>query len=233
MHTMDSLRNVPQVNSFLASLPEKVLKEATVETISAGTTVVFKGEPVCYAYFILLGEMQVLNENDEGKPYYWLELRPFTVMSDLELLAESDIYAASVGTRVETTLLRVPAAVMRECMREDIVFFRRIVLCFSKNTYRNTFQREFTVYRSGYEKVAIFLASYCAAQPALGGDIAVELTRSELAARLGLSSKTVNRSIDRLKSEGTLTVEKRKIIITPSQCAQLFAQWSPLVEPEQ
>lgn len=234
MPTLESLWEIqiPAVRDFLAALPEKVLRDATVETIPAGTIVAVKNESVRTIDFILLGEMCVVSENDEGKPYYWLDLKPFTAVGDLELLAEADVYADNVGARVQTTLLRVGVDVVRESMLEDSALYRHIVLNFAKNTYRNTYRREYTVYRSGYEKVAIYLAGYCAERYVAGRSIEVKMTRIDLAEYLGLSAKTVSRSIEQLKAEGLLTVEKRRIMVTPYQCEQLRKRWSTPVKLE-
>ena len=49
------------------------------------------------------------------------------------------------------------------------------------------------------------------------------MRRQDIADAIGTSLKTVNRSIDRLRTEGLLSLDRGKIALTPEQCAKVRA----------
>ena len=49
------------------------------------------------------------------------------------------------------------------------------------------------------------------------------MRRQDIADAIGTSLKTVNRSIDRLRAEGLLSLDRGKLTLTPEQCAKVRA----------
>ena len=56
-------------------------------------------------------------------------------------------------------------------------------------------------------------------------DVAVRfpMRRQDIADAIGTSLKTVNRSVDRLRAEGLLSLDRGKLALTPEQCAKIRA----------
>lgn len=226
---MINIKNIKydnKIQAYIAELPSGLVKSGTLMQLPANYTLALRTTSVDYAYIALSGELSVLSETKEGKSYSWLILSPFTVISDLEILSGNLIYAATVVTTQETVVLRVTVNDFITYLTTNLQFAQKIIHNFASNTYRNTYNRGNHIYKTGFDKVALYLLMYCSDNPPTPAiPTVVQKTQQTIAIELAVSIKTITRSIKRLKCEGYISTTKGKILISSDQYHQFCVKW--------
>ena len=73
------------------------------------------------------------------------------------------------------------------------------------------------------DTVYILLAYLRKKLPACDAAVRFPMRRQDIVDAIGTSLKTVNRSVDRLRAEGLLSLDRGKLALTPEQCAKVRA----------
>lgn len=202
----------------LAQLPPQLLAASRLVRLSADQTVVMRNDAVEKVYYILEGELAVCNETSEGKFSVWLSMQAPTVISDLEILSETDFYAANVLTVTDCVALCCSVDDFRKLLHSDMDFMWKIATMVAKKNFLISHGRGNTAFRTSQEKAALFLLQYCAVHPPRpGAPTAVIKTRPAIASEVIVSQKTLDRSLNKLEEDGYIDIVKGKVHISVEQ----------------
>jgi CRP-like cAMP-binding protein len=213
---------------LLETLPHRLLEISTLVHFSAGQTVVLRDDVVEYAYYVLSGELLVCSETADGKFSTWMTMNAPTVVSDLEILAGTDTYAASVSAGSGCIALRSSAVEFSALMRSDANFLWSVARMVGQKNFLLSHSRGNAAFRSSLDKTALFLLQQCAFHPPMQGiDFVLLKTRSRIASEIIISQKTLDRCLIKLRDSGYLTIRHGKIHISASQYQRLLESWGP------
>lgn len=211
---------------FLHQLPAEVFQTAQLIQLPAGSTVVGRYDRVEYAYFVLRGDLFVCNETQDGKISTWLTMQAPTIVSDLEILSEGEQYVANVIAASDCQLLRVPRAEFSAQLHRSNDFLWFVAGIVAKKTAMLCQNHSCAAFCSSLERTALFLLQYCARWPcAADGETVVHRTRPLIASEVGVSQKTLDRCLVRLREMDCLSIVRGKVHITAKQYAALLEEW--------
>lgn len=218
----------PQLIPLLETLPERLWEISVPVQFSPGQTVVLRDDAVEYAYYVLSGELLVCNETSDGKFSTWMTMDAPTVISDLEILAGTDTYAASVSAASACIALRASAVEFASLMRSDADFLWSVARMVGQKNFLLSHSRGNAAFRSSLDKTALFLLQQCAFHPPMQGiDFVLLKTRSRIASEIIISQKTLDRCLIKLRDSGYLSIVHGKIHISASQHQRLLETWGP------
>lgn len=180
----------PQLIPLLETLPERLWEISVPVQFSPGQTVVLRDDAVEYAYYVLSGELLVCNKTSDGKFSTWMTMDAPTVISDLEILAGTDTYAASVSAASACIALRASAVEFASLMRSDADFLWSVARMVGQKNFLLSHSRGNAAFRSSLDKTALFLLQQCAFHPpAPNVDFILLKTRSRIASEIIISQK--------------------------------------------
>lgn len=219
------LANDIAFKKFLEKVPTELIEKASLTTIPRKGILFSKGDPVDYLYIIINGEIQVMNELPDGKQYVFVTLSRYDFLGDLSILSDYMTYVGTVIASNELSLIRFPASSIIQTIEDDFDFYKLLTKELTRKIFTSSSLRGNDIYLTSLDKLKHFLVSYYEDHSTTMSsldDLTVQKTHEEIANELGLSRKSVTRSVQKLKVNNQLTVSNGKIILSEQQYQSLW-----------
>ncbi|MDO4567083.1 MAG: Crp/Fnr family transcriptional regulator [Oscillospiraceae bacterium] len=214
-HAIDERRGVIEL------LPEALLAQASEIVFGEGAEIVSAGAFPEYIYFVLSGTVEGVKyfENGERYQFFSLDTRNGGI-GLMELFARQSAFVASVVATSEVRALALPSAVYYEYALKSPELLKLNLYYVARDLYKSSARDGMLFFKDGMERVKYFLADYYSSA---GGkkELAVEADYEKIAVTLGLSVRTVGRSIRRLREEGLVGKRGRRLTISAEQYKKL------------
>ena len=197
-------------------LPEDLKKRGRQIVFQPQSILVLRGDFPQYIYFIQSGSVLGQRTNSDGSEYKY-----FRVDSKdgniglLEVFGRKDRYVATIVCITEVVALEINSADFYDYVMQDVGLLRRCLSLVANDLYLRSGHDGRYYYMEGIDRVRCYFINYYTihrdthAQP-----VEVRMTYEDIAAEIGVSSRTVGRSIQRLRENGEIANDFRKIIIT-------------------
>lgn len=222
--------NNPKLADLIMVLPQELLNVSSIIGLGKNAVLVQRNDPVEYGYILLKGKLSAFNQTFDGKFSVLAAMYPPEVVSDLEVLAEKDSFAANVMADEESELLIYPVALFRQVLFEDLPFLLKISQMQARKSFHISNLRGQQALYGSTEKIVSYLVQYCAEhQPTPKREIGVDVTRQQLASQMVIGIKTLYRGLIRLQDQGYITVRRGRIRISYSQYQRLLKRWKELL----
>ena len=210
------------------NIPKRLYKSAVPLYIKKGGILIQKGEKTEYAYYIVSGKAYVQADFLNGNVYQFSYLGKGAYVSDVEVLAGTYSHAATLIAAEDMHVLRIPAAVFAEELRTNKDFLYDIAMHMAKKMYNTSYQQGQNLFKKGIFKVVLYLLRCYETEEPEENTIKIRKTRPVIASEIGISIKTLNRSVKQLCREQHISIDKGKITINKRQ----FQALSALAEKE-
>jgi CRP/FNR family transcriptional regulator, dissimilatory nitrate respiration regulator len=115
----------------------------------------------------------------------------------------------------ESKLVMMPTPALAELAEREPRFARNLMLVLAQRSLELLAEFESATLRRGAQRLASYLDSLAAPQAAAGGRLVVELpvSKTMLAAQLGVKKETLSRLLRQLSSRGLIEVSRREVAI--------------------
>ena len=177
--------------------------------------VIFReGDAPHYLYFIEKGKVKTYRTNDEGKDFGTSFLGDGDFFGFNSILEDSP-YTETAVTTEETQIIKLP----KEDFLKIILGNRDISYQFIKMLSSNVEEKESKLISLAFDSVRKRTANTLYglmdkfSDNLVDGNIAIKISRDDLASLVGTATETVIRSLSDLKEDGVIALEARKIII--------------------
>ncbi|WP_248924150.1 Crp/Fnr family transcriptional regulator [Paenibacillus hamazuiensis] len=169
-------------------------------------------EPACF-HILTEGELKVEHAVTGGHIYTLAHLHPGQLLGDLELTLEVP-YVSRVSAVVKCELLALRADVYRKWARSDAVFLtelNRILASKLHATSQKTIENTYMSSRQMLLRHLYGLIEHCDFNAQMAYTAAI--SREDIARRLGVTVRSVNRILKELKERRIIFVSKNRIIL--------------------
>ena len=136
---------------------------------------------------------------------------------------------ATVVARTEVTALRVNSAVIYEFIMNSPKLLAQCVYMVAGDLYQRSGNDGILYYYRGIDRVRYYLVQYCGLHGRGDGEVWVDADYQTIASNIGVSVRTVVRSIRTLKEQGEITSVRKKISISPDQYQTMLDAILPLL----
>lgn len=222
MDVKDIIKKYPAVKDIISDIPEDI--KISVKNFKAKTIVVKEYDKVDKVLILCSGSMIVFNEFESGDIMTISELEPSGFIGEIETLAGLDEYVCTVSAISDCTMISMLPADFIRWFNESDSLAREIA---KRISIRNCTQaREIgslKYYNANYQ-IGAYLMQLAGPYIAKGKNAEIKITRAELAHRRGISERTVNRVISKLKGLNMISVQYGMILISNEQYKRLV-QW--------
>ena len=191
-----------------------------------------RGDFPQYIYFIQSGSVLGQRSNSDGSEYKY-----FRVDSKdgniglLEIFGRKDRYVATIVCITKVTALRLSSAEFYDYVMQDMELLRRCLSLVANDLYHRSGNDGRYYYMSGVDRVRCYLVNYFTLHREKSArEVEVRVTYEDIAAEIGVSSRTVGRSLQHLRKNGEIASDFRKIVVTQSSYDKLAAHL-PNTEP--
>lgn len=221
----DTLRRWPQLQPVMVGLPPDLRSCFSVRELPAGYIIHQKDSPLERVGILCEGALRVVNEFATGNAYMIEHTRPLDFIGDVTVLAGALLVSVTIETTAPSTVLFFPRDEFERWMEQDAALVRELGRRVATKLYQSSYHRGKELFYSSPRLLMEYLLR-CTE----GADEVCRLpdTRQRLCEELGMSLKTVDRTILKCKEQGLLDTSRGKICVTPAQREEIsrrLAQW--------
>ena len=205
-------------------LPKEIVEQGKKMVFHKGEEIVSQGELLKYIYFIKSGQTIGGRNYEDGNEYKYFRIEYDKVNGGiglLELLAQRDKYVASIICETDVEILRISAEAIYEVVMNNPEMLRRCVLIIAKDLYECSAREGDLYYLSGVNRLRNYLIRYFEINDMGSDKVVVREEYQDIAKQIGVSVRTVGRSIQKLKQSGEILSISKKVVLTKEKINML------------
>ena len=216
------------LEDFFKFSPSYIQPVLMLRSYKKGSRLVAAGDSSAHVYILLKGRLEAVEEHVSDAPYHFTEIKALDIVGDYEFFTGKLMRLVTVTTLEDSLCLVIPAAEYMTWLRSDShALFLRSRMIISQLVAQAQFQRQ-NLFSDNHTRMLYFLKEQIT--QAVNDNtntgsvypIRISFTRPEIAAHLGCSVRTVNRTVQELEAENRISLRKGKIYINEQQAKQLL-----------
>lgn len=208
-----------------AILPQEIQSKGKAVTFHPKQFIVLRGDFIRYVYFIKSGSAMGTRNYADGNEYnYFLIDNQNGNIGLLELFAREPEYIASILCTTEVTAIRMDAEIIYDYVMQNQEMLHRCITLIAQDLYQRSANDGRFYYLDGINRVRHYLVDYyhehfkdCKKK------VTVYAEYRDIATSVGVSVRTVGRSIRQLKEKGEIQSAGKKVIIDADNYSLLLS----------
>lgn len=216
------------LEDFFKFSPSYIQPVLMLRSYKKGSRLVAAGDSSAHVYILLKGRLEAVEEHVSDAPYHFTEIKALDIVGDYEFFTGKLMRLVTVTTLEDSLCLVIPAAEYMTWLRSDShALFLRSRMIISQLVAQAQFQRQ-NLFSDNHTRMLYFLKEQITqavndnTNTGFVYPIRISFTRPEIAAHLGCSVRTVNRTVQELEAENRISLRKGKIYINEQQAKQLL-----------
>lgn len=209
---LDFLKNIAYGAGLSDAELEQLRKHAFEKSWEKGEILVYEGEPAEALYFVASRVVKIFKTSAEGKEQIFCLVRPGDSFNDVPV-SEGGQNLASAEAMMPVTLYGIRKTDFNRVLKENPKVAQNTIQVLSQRVVHLVSLVEDLSFRQVTGRVAKILFEHARD----GGDRKPRLTQQEMAAMAGTAREMVGRSLRVLEEEGTIRLERHRIIIANEQ----------------
>lgn len=212
MRLEDLLTEVPALENYIRYMPGELYHRYTIRVYPPGTIIHQKDFRLDSFGIIVRGEHRVINEFENGNIYMIEKNEPIDFIGEVTILAGMEKTSVTIETLTETTVIYFSRKDFERWISEDIHFLRLVSQKVAYKLYRSSYNRGARLfYPPHFILLDYILKQVSAMEIERRKFVVLKKTRQELYEECGITVKTINRTIKKLKEDRVISLQKGKI----------------------
>jgi CRP-like cAMP-binding protein len=216
----------PEHREYFQKLFDKIPHQTVEHIVSAkakkGDYILKAGEPCEAVYFLLKGKVAGETYTDQGSVYSFLDFSQMYVLGDYEMLYDSAEHVISIKAEQDCNFLKLSRDHYINWIKQDVTaLYLRTKNILSVLSFERRVDREFMQKNSKERLCVLLVRFYEVGTKDKNGNHTVRHTQSELADKIGVNLRSVQRSIAALEREQLVQLKKGKMVISQEQYEKL------------
>lgn len=205
------LELAPGLRDFAGRMPEELDGGFQLRTYPARTLIHQKDSPLERIGILLRGTFRVVNEFENGNVFMIETNEAVSFIGEVTLLAEAATTSVTIETVTECLVASLPAETFDAWLRQDIGLLRAVSRHVAAKLYCSSYNRGERLFYSAKYVLLKYLVRQAEEQGVRSaGEAVVSKTRREISEEVGLTEKTVNRTLAQLVKDGVLSIRRGK-----------------------
>lgn len=203
---------------FFKDIPPEIERYISKTKVIKGRYILKSGDPNSTVYFLLKGKVSAESFTQNGQIYSFMDFSKMHTLGDFELFCKSDTYCASILADEDCYLLKLPTKYYWLWIKDDpYALCLRLSNILSVMTFERILDRSYLQLGS-MDRLVMLLISFYERDFITGrGSYKVRYTQEELAARIGVNLRSVQRNVASLAANEYISLNKGKIVISEEQ----------------
>ena len=204
------------------NIPHQTAEHIVGIKVNKGDYILKAGEPCDAVYFLLEGKVIGEAYTNQGRAYSFMDFSQMRVLGDYELFYDCGEYTASVRAEENCYLLKLSKDYYMNWVKQDVnALFLRTRNILSVLTFERSVDRVYLQKNSKDRLCLLLVRFYETGEKDKKGSFTVQYTQMELADKIGVNLRSVQRSIAALESEQLVQLKKGKMVISKDQYEKL------------
>jgi len=199
----------------LMSLPTNLIECGERVVFQPNKIIISRGSLVEYIYFIQFGKAIGTRDYADGNEYNYFQVdQTDGNIGILEILAKKPRYVATIVSITEVEVIKIRSAIVYEYIIKDDKVLRQCITLVAQDLFRISGHDGILYYLSGIDRVRHYLVKYYEENKDNSDKVIVYSEYQDISKKIGVSIRTVGRSISKLKENGEILSHNKKIILT-------------------
>ncbi|MEC1376835.1 Crp/Fnr family transcriptional regulator [Heyndrickxia oleronia] len=185
------------------------------------SVIISRGDFPNYVYFIKDGIAMGLRDYEDGSDYSYFQVdKTNGNIGLLEIMSRREQYIATITCLTKVTAVRIESALVYQLIMSDISLLRRCSVLLAEDLYISSGNDGIFYQYKGIDRVRYFLIRYYernSNKNSLTRSIYIDDQYKDIASQIGLSIRTVGRSIKQLKELNEISSSNRKLTMSKQQ----------------
>ena len=212
------IETYPEVETCFKNMPEELKTRYTIRKFPPGTIIHQKDYPLDYFGIVCSGDHRVINEFENGNVFMIEKNEAIDFIGEVTILADKPNTSVTIETLTDCVVFMISRADFEMWIAQDIHFLRLVAHKIAYKLYRSSYNRGAKLF---YPPTFLFL-DYLLKYASLNriektGSITLKKTREGIKEELGMTVKTINRTIAKLKEDGLIDTYKGKVTMDLAQ----------------
>lgn len=221
----DLLRIAPDLGEVVRYMPEDLRHRCTIRIFPPRTVIHHKDSPLQSFGIVCRGEHRVINEFENGNIFMIEKNEAISFIGEVTLLAEQKLTSVTIETLTECLVCFFSIPDFERWVARDIHFLRQLSRQVALKLYRSSQNRGARLfYSAGYLLLKYLLDAARPEAMERDGRFVLKKTRQQISEETGMTVKTLDRTIARLKEAGLISTEKGKMTMTEEQYGRARAK---------
>ena len=199
-------------------IPHQTVEHIVSAKVKKGDYILKAGEPCDTVYFLLKGKVTGEASSEQGRAYSFMDFTQMCVLGDYEMFYDCAEYIVSIKAEQNCSLLKLSRDQYVNWIQQDVnALYMRTKNILAVLTFERSIDREY-LQKSSKERLCLLLAKfYETGVKDKNGLYTVQHTQVELADKIGVNLRSVQRSIASLEKEQLVQLKKGKMVISHEQ----------------
>ena len=203
-------------------IPHQTVEHIVSTKVKKGDYILKAGEPCDAVFFLLKGKVSGEVSSPQGRAYSFMDFSQMCVLGDYEMFYEGAEYIVSIRAEQNCTLLKLSRDHYVSWIKQDVnALFLRTNNILSVLTFERSVDRAYLQKNSKERLCLLLMRFYEIGIKDSNGNFTVQYTQGELADKIGVNLRSVQRSIASLESEQLVQLKKGKMVISKEQYEKL------------
>lgn len=204
-------------------IQERLGKNYSTVKFRANEPIVMRGDFPEYIYFIRSGIAVGIRDYEDGSEYDYFQLDETNgSVGLLEVLAQKEEIIATITCLTDVEVVRVPSATVYQWIMEDLELLRLSANLLADDLYHRSGSDGLFYQLDGVDRLRHFLVEYYDKQTRNAEELVeIKEFREKIGNKLGMSVRTVGRSLKKLRENQEIVSIDRKIYVGPKERQQL------------
>lgn len=211
------------MNMLFRNCTEEVKYYMSIVEVDADQTFIKAGEECRYIYIVLSGKVTGVEWPMNEKSYFFKDFGPGDFFGEIECFAGMPKYRISILSSTQCRLLAIPSVYYMEWMHMDVDALYMRTQENMKRLVTQTAEARKYLFMDGKDRLMVHLVRKYEQKQPLPDILELKQTRTRISEEVGISMKTLNRSIKKLEDMQLIQLNKGKIVITKEQYLQMKA----------
>lgn len=204
-------------------IQERLGENYSTVKFRANEPIVMRGDFPEYIYFIRSGIAVGIRDYEDGSEYDYFQLDETNgSVGLLEVLAQKEEIIATITCLTDVEVVRVPSATVYQWIMEDLELLRLSANLLADDLYHRSGSDGLFYQLDGVDRLRHFLVEYYDKQTRNAEELVeIKEFREKIGNKLGMSVRTVGRSLKKLRENQEIVSIDRKIYVGPKERQQL------------
>ncbi|MEI5993246.1 Crp/Fnr family transcriptional regulator [Candidatus Enterococcus mansonii] len=208
-HT-DNVFNFSDISDYISDKGRTIIYKS-------GQSIVEKGDFPLYIYFIIDGIAIGKRHYEDGNEYNYFQVdKQNGNIGLLEILGKKEQYVATITCLTNVEVFRIESAIVYDILMNHLPLLRKCTFLLADDLYNRSGNDGIYYYYTGIDRIRLFLMNYFE-QHYSHYDLPIEMSYEKIANQIGVSVRTVGRSIKVLKETNEVTVQSKKMMMSKRQ----------------
>lgn len=214
----DVIKKVPELKYYLINMPKELKNKFVVKIHPPGTIIHHQQSDLDVFGIVASGEHRVINLFEDGNIFMIEKNEPIDFIGEVTILAGMRQTSVTIETITESIIMYISRKDFEDWIQKDIHFLRLVSQKVALKLYRSSSNRGAKLFYPPHFLLLDYLIQYAQQEQIQKTKyLIVKKTRQELHEETGITVKTINRTIPKLKDDQVISIVKGKISMTYEQ----------------